>query len=51
MKVTSQDILNLVKAFEIDAIRGYSDIKHDLLYAIEETVCTYREQLKEKKGE
>lgn len=51
MKVTSQDILNLAKAFEVDAIRGYSDVKHDLLYAIEETARTYREQLKEKKGE
>lgn len=51
MKVTSQDILNLAKAFEVDAIRSYSDIKHDLLCAIEETVRTYREQLKEKKGE
>lgn len=51
MKVTSQDVLNLAKAFEVDAIRGYSNIKHDLLYAIQETVRTYREQLREKKGE
>ena len=43
MKVTSQDILNLAKAFDVPEIRKYTHIKDGLLEAILDTIRAYKE--------